>query len=74
MARIADSEIKRLKNEVRIDRLIENSPAGLNEMKPNGAISTSPCDGISRMAPPPTTPLTKAQRGNPGSSQVRAYA
>jgi hypothetical protein len=68
MARIADSEIKRLKNKVSIGRLIENSPVGLNEIKPSRATSTSPCDGISRMAPPPTTPLTKAQRGNPGSS------
>ncbi len=68
MARIADSEIKWLKNEVSVERLIESSPVGLNEMKPNQPISTSPCDGISRMAPPPTTPLTKAQRGNLGSS------
>ncbi len=68
MARIADSEIKRLKNEVSVERLIENSPVGRNEMKPNRATSTSPYDGISRMAPPPTTPLTIAQRGNQGSS------
>ena len=29
MTRIADSEIKRLKNEVSIERLIESSPTGL---------------------------------------------
>ena len=68
MARITDSEIKRLQNDVSVERLIESSPVGRNEMKANRSISTNPCDGISRMAPPPTAPLTKVQRGNPGSS------
>ena len=68
MARIVDTEIKRLQNDVSVECLIESSPVGRNEIKPSRAISTNPCDGISRMAPPPTTPLTKAQRDNPGSS------